>query len=73
LYMRAMNVNEISESRQTVFAQLQYHAFSNTEFFLEFGNPGDSDNDLTNDDDFVNVGSSAGITKQIKAIIKIYF
>ncbi len=73
LYMRAVNVNEIAESRQTVFAQLQYHAFSNTEFFLEFGNPYDSDGDLTNDDDFVNVNSSAGIARQIRAIVKIYF
>ena len=73
LYMRAMNVNEISESRQTIFIQLQYHAFSNTDFFLEFGNPDDSNDDLTNDDDFVNVDATQEINKQIKAYLKVYF
>ncbi len=73
LYIRSMNVNEIAESRQTVFAQLQYHGWSNTDFFIEFGNPYDSDNDLTNDDDFVDVSANHGISKQLKTYIRFYF
>jgi len=73
LYTRAVNVNETSESRQTVFVQFQYNGWSNTDFFIEFGNPADSDNDLTNDDDFVNCSSSSEISQQVKTYIRVYF
>ena len=72
-YARAMNVNEISESRQTVFVQLQYTGWSNTDVFIEFGNPDDSNDDLTNDDDFVNVDSEKEIDTIFKTYLRIYF
>jgi len=73
LYLRAMNVNEISESRQTAFVQLQYLGWSNTDFFFEFGDPNDSNDDLTNDDSFVSYSANHEIRKQIKTYLRIYF
>jgi hypothetical protein len=73
LYARAVNAAEDYESRQTAFVQLRYERFQPAEIFLEFGNPGDSDNDLTNDDDFVNEAASHGVNKQIKLFVKVYF
>ncbi|MGC9315473.1 MAG: hypothetical protein ACP5G4_07570 [bacterium] len=73
LYARAVNAEERYESRQTAFVQLRYERFQPAEVFLEFGNPGDSDNDLTNDDDFVNEAASHGVNKQIKLFVKVYF
>jgi len=73
LYARAINAAERYESRQTAFLQLRYERFQPTEIFLEFGNSGDSDNDLTNDDDFVNSAASHGVNKQIKLFVKVYF
>lgn len=73
LYARAINAAELYESRQTAFVQLRYERFQPAEVFIEFGNPGDSDNDLTNDDDFVNEAASHGVTKQVKLFVKVYF
>ena len=73
LYIRTVNANEIYESRQTLFVQFQYLGWSNTDFFIEFGNPNDSNDDLTNDDDFVNVNSTQEISKQIKTYLRVYF
>ncbi|HHS50058.1 MAG TPA: hypothetical protein ENN07_02970 [candidate division Zixibacteria bacterium] len=72
-YARAVNAAEKSESRQTIFAQLRYERFQPAEIFLEFGNPGDTDNDLTMDDDFVNVGASHGVAKQVALFVKVFF
>jgi len=72
-YARAMNVDEIAESRQTLFLQLQYHGWSNTDFFIEFGNGDDSNDDLTNDDDFVSYSAGQEINKQIKTFFRVYF
>ncbi len=73
LYARAVNAAESYESRQTAFVQLRYERFRPAEVFLEFGNPGDSDNDLTNDDDFVSESAGHGVNKQIKLFVKVYF
>jgi len=73
LYARAINAMERYESRQTVFIQLRYDRFQPAEIFLEFGNPGDSDNDLTNDDDFVSESANHGVNKQVKLFVKVYF
>ncbi len=73
LYARAMNVAEKYESRQTAFIQIRYDRFQPAEVFLEFGNSGDSDNDLTNDDDFVGESASHGVSKQVKLFVKVYF
>ena len=71
-YARVMNVDEESESRQTAFAQLRYLGWSGAEFFIEFGN-GDQSNDLVNDGDFVEHGSSAVTDQVFKAFVRLYY
>lgn len=72
-YARVLNVDERTESRQTAFAQLRYLAWQGAEFFVEFGNP-DQSNDLVNDDgDFVNHDSGATTDKVFKAFVRIYY
>ena len=79
-YARVLNVDEVTESRQTVFAQLRYLGWNSAEFFVEFGNP-DHSNDLVNDDwDFVvdddtdAYDASNRTTEQVfKAFVRIYY
>jgi len=71
-YARVMNVDELTESRQTAFAQLRYLGWSGAEFFVEFGNP-DQSNDFVNDGDFVNHDSGATTEKVFKAFVRIYY
>ncbi len=71
-YSRVMNVDEETESRQTAFAQVRYLGWSGAEFFVEFGNP-DQSNDLVNDGDFVNHDSGATTDKVFKAFLRIYY
>lgn len=71
-YSRVMNVDEQTQSRQTAFAQLRYLAWSGGEFFVEFGNP-DQSNDLVNDNDFVGHDMGATTEKVFKAFVRIYY
>ena len=71
-YARVMNVDEQTESRQTAFAQIRYLGWQGAEFFVEFGNP-DQSNDLVNDGDFVNHDSGATTDKVFKAFVRIYY
>ena len=71
-YARVMNVDELTESRQTVFAQIRYLGWSGAEFFVEYGNP-DHSNDLVNDGDFVNHDSGTTTDKVFKAFVRIYY
>jgi hypothetical protein len=71
-YARVLNVDEESESRQTAFAQLRYLGWGGAEFFVEFGN-GDQSNDLVNDGDFVEHGSSATTDQVFKAFVRLYY
>lgn len=71
-YARVMNVDEQTESRQTAFAQIRYLGWQGAEFFVEFGNP-DQSNDIVNDGDFVNHDSGATTDKVFKAFVRIYY
>jgi hypothetical protein len=71
-YARVMNVDEQTESRQTAFAQLRYLGWQGAEFFIEYGNP-DQSNDLVNDGDFVTHDSGATTDKVFKAFLRIYY
>ncbi len=71
-YARVMNVDELTESRQTAFAQIRYLAWSGAEFFVEYGNS-DHSNDFTNDGDFVDHGSSTTTEQVFKAFVRIYY
>ncbi len=71
-YARVMNVDEQTESRQTAFAQIRYLGWQGAEFFVEFGNP-DQSNDIVNDGDFVSHDSGATTDKVFKAFVRIYY
>jgi hypothetical protein len=71
-YFRILNVNEETEARATVFAQLRYDIGYGAECFIEYGNPWQSDN-LVNTDHFVNEGSGDRITHWTKMFLKLYF
>jgi len=71
-YARVLNVDELTESRQTAFAQLRYLGWSGAEFFVEYGNP-DHSNDFTNDGDFVNHDSGTTTQQVFKAFVRIYY
>jgi hypothetical protein len=71
-YFRILNVNEETEARATVFAQLRYDIGYGAECFIEYGNPWQSDN-LVNTDHFVNEGSGDRFTHWTKMFLKLYF
>jgi hypothetical protein len=72
LYARALTVDEKTEARETVFAQVQYTGWSSAEFFLEFGDSGASW-DLVRSDDFVNHDSSDVTVRVFKAFMRLYY
>ena len=43
-YLRALNVNEETEARNTLFAQLKYDLGMGSQIFFEYGDAGQSDN-----------------------------
>jgi hypothetical protein len=71
-YFRVLNVNEETEARSTIFAQVRYDIGYGAEFFVEYGEPNHS-RDLANTDDFVTEGSGDRIVDRIKMFLKIYF
>jgi hypothetical protein len=71
-YFRILNVNEETEARSTVFAQIRYDIGWGAEFFIEYGDPGQSEH-LVNTDYFVTEGSSTRIDHRMKMFLKLYF
>ena len=71
-YFRILNVNEKTEARATLFAQIRYDIGYGAEFFLEFGNPGQSEH-LVRTDYFVSEGSGDRLDNVLKAFMKLYF
>jgi len=71
-YFRILNVNEETEARATVFAQIRYDLGYGAEFFIEYGDPWQSNN-LVNSDQFVNEYSQDRIEHRIQTFLKIYF
>jgi hypothetical protein len=71
-YLRAMNVNEETEARHTIFAQLKYDIGWGAEFYFEYGDAGQSDN-LVYTDWFVNEGSNANLTDRFKILVKAWY
>ena len=71
-YFRLLNVNEKTEARATVFAQIRYDIGYGAECFLEYGAPWDSDH-LVNTDGFVNEGSGTRLNNMTKLFLKLYF
>jgi hypothetical protein len=71
-YFRILNVNEQTEARSTLFAQIRYDIGYGAEFFLEYGNAGQSEH-LVRTDYFVNEGSGDRLDHVLKMFLKIYF
>ena len=72
-YTRLLTVDEKTEARETVFAQIQYTGWQSAEFFVEFGDWQQS-NDLVNDDwDFVNHGINDNTRLLFKAFMRLYY
>jgi hypothetical protein len=71
-YSRLLTVDERTESRESVFAQLQYTGWNSAEFFLEFGDWGQS-NDLANTEWFIDHANGDNTRRQFKAFLKLYY
>jgi hypothetical protein len=71
-YARLLTVDEKTEARETVFAQIQYTGWNSAEFFLEFGDSGASW-DLARSDGFVDHNSSAVTVRVFKAFLRLYY
>jgi len=71
-YFRLLNVNEKTEARSTLFAQIRYDIGYGAECFFEYGAPWDSEY-LVRTESFVTEGSSTRINHLFKAFLKIYF
>jgi hypothetical protein len=72
LYTRLLLVDEKTEARESVFAQIYYRGWQSAEFFIEYGN-GDQSNDLVNDGDFVNHDSSSTSARVFKIFLKLSY
>jgi hypothetical protein len=71
-YFRILNVNEETEARATLFAQIRYDIGYGAELFLEYGSPWHSEH-LVRTDSFVNEGSGDRLDHVLKAFMKLYF
>ncbi|MCB1183206.1 hypothetical protein KDM41_07220 [bacterium] len=71
-YLRALNVNEETEARHTLFAQLKYDIGWGSEVYFEYGDAGQSDN-LVYTDWFVNEGNNDNLRDRFKLLVKAWF
>lgn len=74
-FARFLNAEENTESRRTIFLQARYNGFQDAEFYVEYGNGGDSDR-LTENDGFISEGPSATNQdgeRKVAAILKYWF
>ncbi len=71
-YLRAMNVNEETEARHTIFGQLKYDIGWGAEIYFEYGDAGQSDN-LVFTDWFVSEGSNDNLRDRFKMLVKAWF
>lgn len=71
-YLRALNVNEETEARHTLFAQLKYDIGWGAEVYFEYGDAGQSDN-LVYTDWFVNEGNNDNLRDRFKMLVKAWF
>ncbi len=68
---RFIIVDEVYRTRYTLFSQIQYKYSNNVDFYLGYGNESDSNDDLVNDDNFVE--SNRNIEHKIHLYIKASF
>jgi hypothetical protein len=75
IFGRFLNANENTESRRTFFVHARYDAWSNAEFFIDYGDGGRSDR-LTENDGFVGEGPGArdqDNERRAQLIMKMWF
>lgn len=68
---RVLVVDEIYRTRNTLWSQIQYKFGDNTDFYLEYGNDSYVNDDLVNDNDFVE--SDNEMEHKIHLYIKVGF
>ncbi|MFH1843803.1 MAG: hypothetical protein ABIF77_11425 [bacterium] len=71
-YIRMLNVNEETEARHTMFAQLKYDLGFGAEFYFEYGDAGQSDN-IVRTDWFVDEGNNDNLRDRLKLLVKTWF
>jgi len=71
-FTRLLTVDEKTEARESIFAQLFYRGWQGAEFFVEYGDWSQS-NDLANTEGFVSHESSATTTRVFKIFLKLYY
>ena len=71
-YLRMLNVNEETEARHTLFAQLKYDIGWGAEFYFEYGDAGQSDN-LVYTDWFVKEDTGDNLADRFKVLVKAWF
>jgi len=65
-------VNEETEARHTVFAQLKYDIGWGAEVYFEYGDAGQSDN-LAYNDWFTNPDNGDNLRDRFKLLVKAWF
>ncbi len=71
-YLRAMNVNEETEARHTMFAQLKYDLGWGSELYFEYGDAGQSDN-LAYTGWFVSEDNNDNLRDRFKLLVKAWY
>jgi hypothetical protein len=71
-YLRALNVNEETEARNTLFAQLKYDLGMGSQIFFEYGDAGQSDN-LAYTDWYINEITNDNLRDRFKLALQSWF
>jgi hypothetical protein len=71
-YLRMLNVNEKTEARHTMFAQIKYDLGFGAEFFLEYGDAGQSDM-IVWTDWFVEESNNDNFRDRVKLFMRAWF
>jgi len=71
-YSRAVFGDGVSREWGSLFSQLAYHGFGNTEIFLDYGNPDHTVDDLVNDSDVAD-NQYCQTLDRVKLLVKLNF
>ena len=71
-YLRMLNVNEETEARHTMFAQLKYDLGFGAEFYFEYGDAGQSDN-IVYTDWFVQESTNDNLSDRLALSFRSWF
>jgi hypothetical protein len=71
-YTRVLTVDEKTEARESVFAQVQYRGWQSAEFFVEYGD-GNQSNDLANTDWFTSHDNESVTARVFKIFLRLNY